>query len=399
MKKPTVIIYSIPAYGHICSNLYLAGRLAKEGFRVIYYSTEHFREMIEANGCVFGAYPILQSELDLTDGQRILKLYRLILQYTKKMLPKLLKEAEKECPSAVMYDSLALWGRAVSNVMNVPGISFYSIAAINPAVCESFFAYAGGFAADFSRYMGELPQALRIRRQLRRRYGMRHLGMLPVLMNGGDYNLMGYSRSFQPGGKRFHKRYLFIGPMAVYRKASEKNDFVCDTKPVIFISLGTIFNQNRELLRLFIKTFGNTKATVVMVDRENKEEAAGEKQEAFGYPDNFIVRPFVNQGEILQNAALFISAGGLNSIHEALYYGVPCLLCPQQGEQFLNARQFEKMGFGRILRKPEALFEEAQKTMKLKEQWDGELRKRMINVRAKTAVQLFQSLCKAEGTE
>ena len=35
MSDNTIILYGIPAYGHIHSNLYLAGSLAAEGFRVI----------------------------------------------------------------------------------------------------------------------------------------------------------------------------------------------------------------------------------------------------------------------------------------------------------------------------------------------------------------------------
>ena len=87
------------------------------------------------------------------------------------------------------------------------------------------------------------------------------------------------------------------------------------------------------------------------------------------------MRKFVNQGEILKKASLFITAGGVNSIHEALYYGVPCLLCPQQGEQLLNARQFENLGFGRILRDLVKLRREAEWAMKLKDGWKEGRRK------------------------
>lgn len=93
------------------------------------------------------------------------------------------------------------------------------------------------------------------------------------------------------------------------------------------------------------------------------------RKDEWKHCDNFIIRPFVNQGEILKHADLFITAGGMNSIHEALYYGVPCLMCPQQGEQRLNAGQFEALGFGRILRDRLDLYGEAMAAMKLKDQW------------------------------
>ena len=63
------------------------------------------------------------------------------------------------------------------------------------------------------------------------------------------------------------------------------------------------------------------------------------RKDEWKHCDNFfIIRPFVNQGEILKHADLFITAGGMNSIHEALYYGVPCLMCPQQGRTAAECR-------------------------------------------------------------
>jgi MGT family glycosyltransferase len=66
-------------------------------------------------------------------------------------------------------------------------------------------------------------------------------------------------------------------------------------------------------------------------------------------PANFIVRPFVPQLAVLQRAALFITHGGINSVHEGLHYGVPLLVIPQQFEQLLNARSVTAQGAGLIL--------------------------------------------------
>lgn len=82
----------------------------------------------------------------------------------------------------------------------------------------------------------------------------------------------------------------------------------------------------------------------------------------------------------MQRASLFITAGGMNSIHEALYYGVPCLMYPQQGEQYINARQFEQLGFGRILKDPSRLEQEMIQTMKLGRQWREQWRQEMLQI-------------------
>ena len=127
-------------------------------------------------------------------------------------------------------------------------------------------------------------------------------------------------------------------------------------------------------------------------DMETAGRNTDTKKDEWKHRDNFIIRPFVNQGEILKHADLFITAGGMNSIHEALYYGVPCLMCPQQGEQRLNAGQFEALGFGRILRDRLDLYGEAMAAMKLKDQWDAGLRTEMCAVHMEAALQLFDEI-------
>ena len=592
--KGTLFFYGLPAYGHTLSNLYLAGRLAGAGFRVVYYSAEPFRENIEENGCEYRAYPMDWAALDLTDGERILKLYRLVLEYTWRMLPKLLEQAEEERPCGVIFDSLALWGRAVGQLRGVPSFAFYSIAAIDwiwgfprvrggggapadsagspagfrkygseehregirtgasgffamfrkpgnaerehgitagacapPAIrkrgseeredgtavgacapparirkhsneecregiaadASGFYArirksskekrrdgaatdapgatarlrkhshgertggrpakdraglsvglwkyghengdarrfpvspwgkglgaYAPGFSADFLRYAGEIPGAAAYAKRLRKRYGLRDLGLLPVLMNRGDYNLCGYARLFQPGGRGFGGEYRFVGPLSVHRKIGQQNDFSCwdedVSTPLIYISLGTVFHRNEEFLRTVVEQLG-LRTGNRLTERLEKTgggcpaglgggRSRGESfrvvlvwsgDETCAFPENFTVRPFVNQNEILKHAALFITAGGMNSLHEALYFGVPCLMCPQQGEQRLNARRFERLGFGKILQDPRKLRREAWECMELKKGWDEKLRRRLTGVCVGKALELIEAVC------
>ena len=524
--KGTLFFYGLPAYGHTLSNLYLAGRLAGAGFRVVYYSAEPFRENIEENGCEYRAYPMDWAALDLTDGERILKLYRLVLEYTWRMLPKLLEQAEEERPCGVIFDSLALWGRAVGQLRGVPSFAFYSIAAIDwtwgfprvrggggapadsagspagfrkngseerregitagasgsfamfqkPGNAErrdgtatdapgatarlrkhshaertggrpakdrgglpvglwkyghengdawrfpvspwgkGLGAYAPGFSADFLRYAGEIPGAATYAKRLRKRYGLRDLGLLPVLMNRGDYNLCGYARLFQPGGRGFGGGYRFVGPLSVHRKIGQQNDFSCwgedVSTPLIYISLGTVFHRNEEFLRTVVEQLGlrTGNRLTERLERTGGGCPAGlgggrSRGESFRvvlvwsgdethvFPENFTVRPFVNQNEILKHAALFITAGGMNSLHEALYFGVPCLMCPQQGEQRLNARRFERLGFGKILQDPRKLRREAWECMELKKGWDEKLRRRLTGVCVGKALELIEAVC------
>lgn len=69
-------------------------------------------------------------------------------------------------------------------------------------------------------------------------------------------------------------------------------------------------------------------------------------------PANVIVRPYVPQSEVLRRADLFINHGGVNSAHQALYYGVPLLFFPQQVEHALAAARIAELGAGQLIPKP-----------------------------------------------
>jgi MGT family glycosyltransferase len=57
----------------------------------------------------------------------------------------------------------------------------------------------------------------------------------------------------------------------------------------------------------------------------------------------------VPQLDILQQVDAFITHGGMNSVHEGLYYGVPEITVPHQLEQLLNGKRVADTGTGILL--------------------------------------------------
>jgi MGT family glycosyltransferase len=63
-------------------------------------------------------------------------------------------------------------------------------------------------------------------------------------------------------------------------------------------------------------------------------------------PENFVVRPRVPQLQVLQDSRVFLTHGGMNSVMEGLYCGVPLIVIPQMLEQRITARRVEELGLG-----------------------------------------------------
>ena len=113
---------------------------------------------------------------------------------------------------------------------------------------------------------------------------------------------------------------------------------------LFYISLGTLFNEHPEFYRHCFAAFANSMYQVVLsVGHKTPLSSLGD------IPPKFIVQNYVPQLEILQRANVFISHGGMNSVSEALYYGVPLLVIPQSADQPWVAKRVAQLGAGKLL--------------------------------------------------
>jgi UDP:flavonoid glycosyltransferase YjiC (YdhE family) len=71
--------------------------------------------------------------------------------------------------------------------------------------------------------------------------------------------------------------------------------------------------------------------------------------------DNVLLVPYTPQIEILKRADLFITHAGMNSVNEAIHYGVPIITLPLSGDQpFVAWRVADELKMG-ILLQPNTL--------------------------------------------
>ena len=138
----------------------------------------------------------------------------------------------------------------------------------------------------------------------------------------------------------------FMGPYIEKRKIDENFTFKKDkNKKLIFISLGTIFNNEDNFYATCIEAFKDSEEYQVII-------SIGKFIDIKQYgdiPKNISIFNYVLQTQLLPDVDIFITHGGLNSTQEGLLYGIPLIIIPQKYDQFDNARRVEQLEAGIFL--------------------------------------------------
>ncbi|UCG25824.1 MAG: glycosyl transferase [Chloroflexota bacterium] len=365
----TIVCFNIPAHGHIYPTLPVVGELVRRGERVIYYAMAPFGETIEAGGARFHDYEDLSPSMRFDfggDDRRSASLPKLALAmigFCEKSLPFLLEATRRDAPDLIMHDMTCFWGKYVAQILEIPAVAAIPQFPFNRKRRPE--AYPGMYADLARMILTGIPALVQFRRiagRISRRYSVERLGFMDLLANHEELNIVFTSREFQPHAADFDERFAFVGPSIADR--DEKLGFSLDfgRGSLVYISLGTIFGLSQAFYRLCCQAFSGDDKRVLVSAGQGVD--LGELEP---FPDNFLVRRYVPQLEVLKRADVFITHGGMNSVGESLWYGVPLVVIPQGSDQYLVARRVEKLGLGAVLDKrsitPQALRQAADLVM------------------------------------
>jgi MGT family glycosyltransferase len=341
-----IVFLGAPAHGHVNPTLPVAQELARRGEQVVYYNTEEFRQPIERTGASFYPYPhteINSSALSiaLQDGN-LANIVPLLMSATELLLPYLLETLPPDEPDLVIFDSMALWGSMAATLLHLPTASTIShwVFDVNHLSGENTYSLR-----HLWQMLPKVPSALLARLRLSRRFKGAYPKARPLIPLRAGLNIVFTARELQPDTPIIDDTFRFVGPSI--QPESRADDFPFDALqagPIVYISLGTIHHGMTDFYLRCFEAFHNYPAQFILSIGTLTDEAS-----LGTIPPNFIVRPVVPQLDVLQHAAIFITHGGANSIHEGLYYGVPLIVIPHQLEQLLNARRIEKQGAGLLL--------------------------------------------------
>jgi MGT family glycosyltransferase len=260
------------------------------------------------------------------------------------VIPSVLEQIEGEHFDYMIHDSMFGCGRFLAQILKLPAISS----------CTSFAHTKDSFESMLEHLSQDItPKTLatikedyqNLKTKLKENYDVEIGSPYEVFCNPAPLTIIYTTREFQPSGDTFDPSFKFVGPSISLRPSKGNVDFAeIKGKDLIYISLGTVFNQATEFYKLCFEAFGDSEHKVIMSIGHRTQKAALGK-----IPKNFIVENYVPQTEVLKEADLFITHGGMNSANEGLYYGVPLLVIPQSADQPMVAQQVVNMGAGKKL--------------------------------------------------
>jgi MGT family glycosyltransferase len=339
-----IAVLSVPAYGHLNPVLPIVRQLVLRGHDVTVFNEESFAPLITATGAGFSAYPPV---IHLEDFSRTLKdgdmiaWIEMILGATGPLLRALKRQLRDDPPDLLVFDGIAVWGEMLASKLKLP-----SVAISTTFMSDAFDRSGGEILRDLGSIVPLLPKfawdAIRVIPQ-----GPLDLPhTLPLVPRRGDVTLMLTSRACHPPTRRRDEPdFVFVGCSIDPGTRRETFDFGrLDGRPLLYVSLGTLHHGNAAFFDTCIAAFRDFAGQVLVSVGRGTD--LGRYADA---PRNFIFAEAVPQLAVLERTSVFLTHGGLNSVHEALWHGVPMVAVPQQIEQLHNAEAMAAAGAGLVI--------------------------------------------------
>jgi MGT family glycosyltransferase len=239
-----------------------------------------------------------------------------------------------------VYDPFCLSARLLADRLGVPAVQTHATYAFTEAALR---------APAFRRIVAWVaaappsPEFDAASRDLADRFRVEPPRMRDVFLHAAAFNVVFMPRAFHPGAEAFDDRWVFVGPSIGPRHHDEHGGPPegLDGAPLLFVSLGTVFNDRAPFFRACLEAFRETEWRVLLA------VGATVDLDALGtVPPNATVRRYVPQIEVLGRARVFVSHGGMNSTMESIVAGVPLVVVPQQPEQGVTADRVTELGLG-----------------------------------------------------
>ncbi|MFK4566508.1 glycosyltransferase [Enterococcus sp. UD-01] len=374
MKK-TALFFGGCFLSHIMPLKSIIKTLKSEGYSVIVLNSASQKDIIESFGANFKEYPcdidqIKYREIEtkylnqLKEAQHdgdVHLYYELITKigairinnFDKNILNKLSEIAEAVQPSIIFSDSINLYGKYISEKLNIECIGYITnnmyntkfLTTRNGFLWKVFsrswgisHLYSDSFFANYWSYLVNTYKNVANENNIPYIRPMKHFE--PT----GKKKIVFSSKYIQPKRALEEKKNYFFIPN-IHQEKEDSIDVINDglatflntKRKVVYIAHGSYLDINLDNYIPLIKLLINNDIKIVVSTGKYNEHFLNQMSAISSSNKMVFCDDFIDQNFVLGKADLFITHGGMNSIMEAIGKEVPMLLNPVTPEQRINS--------------------------------------------------------------
>ena len=349
-KKHKVVLF----YYNTNKNIFDLGKL---GIETIYLGNEFTESLINNN------LARLSKLTGWKANKQAFRIYKELVRINLQFLPEKIKSVDCD---ALLIDQSMVEGESIAAVAKLPFITICSALILNPdlSVPPPFLEWQPNlsFSGQIRNFIGYLFVGLNLSVSFKKATKLisdyRKCNYLPKYpaKYKKEYSQNLWSSiatvSQQPSKFEFprsdldKKKFHFTAPF-INHQIREDIDFPwekLDGKPLIYASIGTLQNSVDNLYsKIACACLGINCQLVMALGEPNK------KLHIDKLPQNAIIMSYAPQLQLLQRASLCITHAGINTVLEALFYGVPMVAMPIANDQPGIAARVKYTGTGMIV--------------------------------------------------
>ncbi len=332
-KTKKIVYFSTPAFGHLNAEYPVISKLIENGYSVDWYCSKKYKSFVEETGANYKEYRIDFDTYNLSDvTANFYNLFENLLQLNRSAYLEYVDEIKKEKPDLILYDSMCSFAKNISKKLRIKSICLSGLMGYNFWT----FMFSHMFISTMKLICTNFSSIIKLykeEKKFRVSNGLGKFSPMDLFVNKGDLTLVFSPKECQPFYKTFDKSFVFVGTTIKDRLKRSKEKY---GKYDIYVSLGSIFTENGELLNNIINNeLLKGKHTIINVGNLQMKNL----------PNIEFVKS-TDQLALLPQIDLFVNHGGLCSVYESIYFGIFQICIPQQEEHRLTAQMVERRKIG-----------------------------------------------------
>lgn len=329
MNKKRIVFFTASAWGHMLSTLpVIKGLMKSEGEKIEIdcFSYATFEPLIKSTGANFISYVGEENnqKMDPSNLVDFLAVLATIHQSAYKYYLNVMKESK---PDLIIYDSITSFAKDIAKQLNIKSVC---LVTHNPSTQKE--SVYNGAVLEFMKHKKQLDQIQESYDKFRKANGLPKAKVTDIFLNTGDLTLIFSPKEWVKFPESYDSSVHFVGTTIKERRKEQTEQY---ENYDIYVALGTIIEGADLLNQIASSEVIKNSKTIMSVGGSNIK----------GSPNITLVKK-TQQIALLENCNMFINHGGLNSVFESIYCGVPQIIIPRTRETKTIGKKVARMKAG-----------------------------------------------------